>query len=313
MRYLNDKIRGCIYGQAIGDALGLATEFMPKIEVRKAYPNGVKDYSDIQTDLHTERWEKGDWTDDTDQMLCILDAILLKGRVDLIEIAKQLRNWYETDALGVGNTVENVVADADFLENPLAVSKKVWIASGRKSAANGGIMRTSILGVWKYQDRAIVEENAKNVCQITHYDPRCVASCVAVCIAIRELLNGISDVEDVINTSIEVAEKYEPGIRAEVTQVTANIEDLQLDEQHSIGYTYKALNAGFWALKYATGFDKGIQDVIMEGGDADTNACVAGSLLGAKFGYEHIPKRLKEGLIYKHELDRKIESFIQKL
>lgn len=36
------KMFGCLYGQAIGDALGLGSEFLSKDDVEKYYPNGLR-------------------------------------------------------------------------------------------------------------------------------------------------------------------------------------------------------------------------------------------------------------------------------
>lgn len=69
-----DKLLGCLYGQAIGDALGLGTEFMDKTEIHEAYPYGLSKYEDIMQDAHRKRWHKGAWTDDTDMMIYIMKA-----------------------------------------------------------------------------------------------------------------------------------------------------------------------------------------------------------------------------------------------
>lgn len=45
------KMLGCLYGQAIGDALGLGSEFMNKDEVRKNYPAGLTLYGIIDSFL----------------------------------------------------------------------------------------------------------------------------------------------------------------------------------------------------------------------------------------------------------------------
>lgn len=42
---INERFLGTIFGQAVGDALGLSTEFMSKQEVDRFYPNGIEDYS----------------------------------------------------------------------------------------------------------------------------------------------------------------------------------------------------------------------------------------------------------------------------
>lgn len=49
------RMKGCLYGQAIGDALGLGSEFMSKDEVNKNYPNGLKNYDQIIQDSHRRR------------------------------------------------------------------------------------------------------------------------------------------------------------------------------------------------------------------------------------------------------------------
>lgn len=41
------------------------------------------------------------------------------------------------------------------------------------------------------------------------------------------------------------------------------LKKLDLDEKHKIGYTYKTLGAGFWALKQAD-FRQAITDITME-------------------------------------------------
>ena len=110
-----DQVRGIIYGQAIGDALGLGTEFLTKSEVKRYYPNGLTRYGAIIRDRHRRRWESGAWTDDTDQMLCIFDSLLQKRAVDVLDIASRLYQWAAQGGMGIGNTVRTVLSDPEFL------------------------------------------------------------------------------------------------------------------------------------------------------------------------------------------------------
>jgi hypothetical protein len=64
---LVDKIVGCLYGAAIGDAIGLCTEFMLPDECRFHYEGLDLSYEHIIMDRHRSKWQKGDWTDTFDQ------------------------------------------------------------------------------------------------------------------------------------------------------------------------------------------------------------------------------------------------------
>lgn len=314
---LIDRIHGVIYGHAIGDALGLGAESISKHDISLYYPNGLKHYSQILQDFHRLHWAIGAWTDDTDQMLCILDSLLAKKTVDVLDIAFRLHYWATHGGMGIGKTVYSVLSSPGFLWDPHAAAKRVWENSGRNAAPNGGVMRTSILGIWEYQTPEKIKYNAEQVCKITHYDPRCVGSCVAVCLAISSLLRGATDIEKLIQEVMAESVPYDSRIQEYFIKATQEpLDALDLDEGlkrgeiSQIGYTLKALGAGFWALKNAESFSDGVLKIIHEGGDADTNAAVAGALLGARFGFSGIPDVWVEDLANENELRSRVAQLM---
>ena len=62
---------GVIYGAAIGDAIGIATENLRPDECQFYYDPNTLTYSDIIRDEHRTRWRPGDWTVEFDQMVCL--------------------------------------------------------------------------------------------------------------------------------------------------------------------------------------------------------------------------------------------------
>jgi hypothetical protein len=89
-----------------------------------------------------------------------------------------------------------------------------------------------------------------------------------------------------------------------------------------IGYVYKCLGSAIVLLRLAmekiaiqtvvdgplaaeTMFEDLIVDLIMEGGDADTNGAAAAALLGAYLGYAKLPSHWTLGLAHKEWLIKK--------
>lgn len=301
----SDKIRGVIFGQAIGDAIGLGTEFMSKDDVHRTYPNGLTDYSQIISDWHRSRWQRGEWTDDTDMMLCILKSYVRMGCVDYNDIAQSFYEWAHGTPMGIGRTTLNVLSFGDYTKNPQRVAELVWNMSGKRQASNGGIMRTSIVGCFKEN----VAAHAENICRLTHYGPRCVGSCVIISDIIHTLVysSQMLSYEEVAS----IADGYDYRIREYVAEAyRGDLYSLHLDEEGAIGYTLKTLGATLWAYWHATTFEDGILKIINQGGDADTNAAVAGAVLGAKFGYDLIPMHLLNGLCHKSVLSDYVDQFL---
>lgn len=298
-----DKFKGVIYGQAVGDALGLGTEGMTDEDMAWKYPNGIRHYDEIFQDRHRRRWKIGDWTDDTDMMLCIAHAVTENKGVNIANIARHFSIWAHGEPMGIGeNTYRVLTSCSEYVERPLEVSKKIWEMSKRQSAANGGLMRTSVVGLFP----KAVTVCAENICRLTHYDPRCVGSCVIVSELIHALVYGkqIPTCSDMMANAVS----YDARIPEFIERAWYEKDIMRLMDDAHMGYTLLTLSVALWAFWHSESFVDGLLRVVNAGGDADTNAAVACSILGAKYGFRSIPDEYVEGLIYCAQLDQVVDS-----
>lgn len=189
-----------MYGQCVGDAVGLATEFLTKSVSKFLYPSAFAErtykHKDRRDDEHghAARWETGAFTDDSDQMILALQTLLESEdmRPDPRRFMEKLSFWISSgfvDAatgarikrpMGIGQTVFNVVSEyrssmprITTAADAYAASRLVWLASNGTLAANGAVMRTSVLAVPHFLNLDAVEEDTIAVSRTTHYDPRC--------------------------------------------------------------------------------------------------------------------------------------------
>ncbi|WP_363288911.1 ADP-ribosylglycohydrolase family protein [uncultured Prevotella sp.] len=180
----------------------------------------------------------------------------------------------------------------------------IWEMSNRQSAANGGLMRTSVTGLFPKEVRTCAE----NICKLTHYDPRCVGSCVIVSELIHTLVYGIQT--PTLFQIRSLAQLYDINICEYVDKAWIDSDVKNLVDYDHMGYTLVTLSVALWAYWHSTSFVDGLLAVVNAGGDADTNAAVACAILGAKYGYSSIPKEYIEGLLDKETLDKTIDSLL---
>lgn len=297
-----NRIMGCLYGQAIGNALGLITEFNTHEAVKRQFPDGLSRYSQAYPG------GKGVWEDDdTAQMLCVLDELTVVGCITPGGLARRLVHWFETDGRGCGNLVYHVIHHSDFETDPLKAARECWEWSDCRNAPNGALMRTACVGLWPHD----VENNAALAAAVTHADPRCIGSCVVVSELIFNLVwNGVELNDDNL---VAIADKYDTRIGPWILKGSSStIADLELDSRDSIGYTLRTLSAVIWAVRNAADFVTGLVAIVNQGGDADTNAAIACAVLGAKFGLDNIPVYYIENLYNLDAYRERIAPFVDK-
>ncbi|TQV98819.1 hypothetical protein V2A60_007484 [Cordyceps javanica] len=360
---LRDGIIGCLFGSALGDAIGLYTEFLSAAIAAQVYPSRcfvlapTSEATALHSDAHRDPHQPGEWTDDTDHALLILLSYLHKNGQDpsARDFATRLDIWVrqglralDTLPMGLGHTVGSTVRSKTFLEDPEVTARQRWKNSGYKAAANGSLMRTHPLGLMCLQ-KSLEQtfQTAADFSVITHPDPRCIISCAIGTALVRGLILHIIRRESDIDALIESAVTWFVSYRKEQLQdedrdeephldldelwrhaKVGKLSDLELDEPRKIGYVYKTFGSGVHLVRLAmretgnltaplptqtTIFECLITDLIMLGGDADTNACFAGALVGAYLGFKALPPHWRNGLKHGEWLMAKAEGLCMTL
>ncbi|CAF5146612.1 unnamed protein product [Rotaria magnacalcarata] len=195
----------------------------------------------------------------------------------------------------------------------------VWERSNRQAAPNGAVMRCSASAFVHYNDREKVKSTTISMCKTTHFDPRCIASCLAVCLTITHLVEkkvNDNEIEPLIkHVQDETIEILGDNLSREHRELflwhidpSRTLRDLELDDPKSIGFTYKCLASGFYGLRSKRSFQQTLNDLIRCGGDADTNGAVCGTMYGARYGYKSLPAQWLRAMPFKKWFDQKIIS-----
>jgi ADP-ribosylglycohydrolase len=242
----------------------------------------------------------GEWSDDTQMAICI--ARVAATGADLTsapardEIAAAFEAWHANGASDVGNQTGAVLRGAAPLagspsQRLLAASAAVHGRSGR-SAGNGALMRTGIVGLTRLFDRDLTAASARVLAELTHYDWVAGDSAVLWSEAVRvAVLHGRLDLAGGLD--LIPAERREQW-RTWVQDATGAEPKLF----NPNGYTVTALQAA-WASITSTDegdgspmhLQRGLQAAVKAGGDTDTVAAIAGTLLGARYGASAVPAR----------------------
>ena len=70
----------------------------------------------------------------------------------------------------------------------------------------------------------------------------------------------------------------------------------------SSGYVVDTLEAAIWSLLNSDSYRGTVLRAVNLGGDTDTIAAISGSLAGALYGYDDIPKEWIEKIIHKDKI-----------
>ena len=331
-----NKIRGCMLGGAIGDALGWPVEFKSERQIfNKYWPDGIKSYAFNSAG-------EAEITDDTQMALFTANGLLYGQTQNVISggnkpprhyVAIAYQDWLYTQEEGHPTKLRPggiswlsrvkglyhrrapgmTCLRALKLQNSSPGHIPDYIqAELNDSKGCGGIMRVAPMGLVNWPDIKQLDYEGAQITAITHGHPLgYMPSAVLVHIINRIVfpadpmlsLRGIVlEARDTVSEIFQ-GNPFLPKFRSIVERavdLAENSTERDLENIHKLGEGWVAEEtlgiSLYCALKYQSDFSAGIIASVNHKGDSDSTGAVTGNILGAWIGYEAIEDKWKEKL-----------------
>ena len=272
---LPDRAAGALLGHAAGNILGVPAEFLGSPErIAECYPGGLRDVVRRDT-LHSPH-------DDDVALSLILAEELVEPEIDLHRLAMRWVRWAAEDGRGIGNWTRLALRHIGQHDAPPA--------STGGQAGNGTVSRCLPIALRTFRQPINLVSGTYHTACLTHPDERCAWGAVAVNVAAGCFLSGrrdfIGDVLEVLRNNnapdeLSTAIRRVPLERREELPVTGP----------QAGYVVHAVEIALWFAYHEPDLERGVVWLVNAGGDTDTNAAVAGGLMGARDGESAVPIR----------------------
>ncbi|RUL49870.1 ADP-ribosylglycohydrolase family protein [Lysinibacillus antri] len=280
-----DKIKGGLFGLAIGDALGGTTEFMTREEIQSQYGK----VTDI---IGGGVWnlEAGETTDDTAMTIAVAEGIIKHPKNPIEDIGREFKKWESTNPKDIGSTIYQVFQN--YQGDWFQAAKQTHEELNGKSAGNGSLMRCLPIAL-AYTNTEMIDELSRQHSKMTHYDEEASEACVIYNHIAKRVLDGENLQQaiqiEIKNTQYEGDYKKEPNCPAD-------------------GYVVHTMRwVLYWLINSST-FEEVVVGATNVGNDSDTVAAIAGGLKGVEVGYEKLPTRYKDILLNRSELEELAEK-----
>lgn len=266
LTYLPDilsRANACLWGLAIGDALGATVEFMTPKEIRAQYGKHCRMVGGGWLELRP-----GEVTDDTAMSLCIARS-LVAGGFNPEDMARRFADWLRSKPKDVGNTCRRGITR--FIHHG-----SVHGLYNEGDAGNGAAMRMAPIALASLANVALLENMAVGQGHITHHHPFSDQASVLVGKLIQLALLGHSmeRLRHQADATIAIVPKFQ----------FAPFSGL------STAYVVDTIQTVLHFLFSTSSFEDCVVATVNQGGDADTTGAIVGAIAGAYYGIDAIPK-----------------------
>lgn len=298
-----DKWKGVIYGQALGDAMGMPSELWSRRKVRAYFGRIDGLLEGPKENQVAVNYHRGQFTDDTSQALVLLDSLVATNFVpDGRHFARRLLAWAE-ELHAFDN---HMLGPTSALTLQLVKEGKSTEEAAKAALSNGAAMRIAPVGcLFGADELERLADYVKEITKETHFSDITLAGAALVAAA-ASVAAECGDARQAVRAAIGLepyarglgAETFSASIRRRVElgmEYAARYED---DEEAFLDFVYEVIGAGVPTSEsvaaalllayYANDPNRCALLCANLGGDTDTIGAMATAICGAAAGYSGI-------------------------
>lgn len=278
--HIRERFEACIIAGAIGDAWGSSYENQPR-------RTGSRTFYWHPIEPAREVWSL---TDDTQLTLASCEALAETWTPDPELLSRYFVKYYQQNRLpGIGASTLKAIRELQEGGHWSQVGR-----SGEFAAGNGAAMRIAPFAFIP----DISREEIRNICRITHRNDEAYVGALAIILAVRAALNkewtGNENLLEIL-----IPQLPDTRVRDRLIEIREIYDQATIESIAAMGTDGYVVNAVPFAVFAASRvMDMGLQEMLMAvidaGGDTDTNASMAGQIVGALMGLKGIPVALMQ-------------------
>lgn len=286
---LVSRARGALLAHACGNALGVPSEFLGTAErIRQRFPGGLANI--LRRDTPDSPF------DDDVAMAVVLGEWVADGGRDTRELLQRWLRWARSDGRGIGIWTRRALDIFEQRQQPPTRQ------DSRGQAGNGAVMRALPLALATLHSPRNLISATLHTAELTHPELEASWPAVAVNVAAHCLLKGRRDfIPDVI-AALEAQVDVPLEVLAAVRRVAFGRREALPITGPASGHAVATMEIALWCAQHEPSLERGLVWLASAGGDTDTNAAVAGGLMGARDGEEAIPVRWLDAIAERERL-----------
>ena len=190
---MEERIKGMIYGAALGDAFGMATEMLRQVDIPPYLKDMDHPSSSLEISIISNNRPAYSVTDDTMNILMILEMLKETGGViDTDLYLKKLRHWTKDSPIAGFVTGPSTSKALTAIEKGMSIGE-----TGKFGTTNGAAMKICPLAiVSNYRDPDQLIDNVEKICRPTHNTSVAISGACAITAAASFLLRGKSNMDE---------------------------------------------------------------------------------------------------------------------